>query len=222
MIRLSASSISDFIKCSKMFEFRATRSEDSINTEEQAIGNFAHKVIEENIHYTMNDPLIDILLIEYNIQDTEKALRYLENFTLLRPGLIIREDDQKEFYFREKIGADLQLSGKMDRVNTVDHIVYDWKASTSTKKYLSNDVQMIIYYQMYHRIFGNYPSVFLVNLHHKDIRPFYPNKRYIDTLFNRVIPKIMQEVEHKQFYKTGYFTSSCFRCPYIGVCHSEE
>jgi hypothetical protein len=222
MIRLSASSIADFLKCSKMYQYRMERSEDSIDTEEQSIGNFVHEVVERNVYFTLDDPLIDILLAEYNIEDTDKALRYLKNFTELRENLILREDDKREFYFREKVNKGLQISGKMDRVNIKDHIIYDWKASTSTKKYLSNDVQCIVYYMMYHKMFGSYPNVFIVNLHHKDIRPFYPKKEYIDTLFNKIIPKIVKEIKLNQFYKTGYFTGSCYRCPFLGVCGLED
>lgn len=221
-IKLSASSINDFLKCSQMFAYRSSRSEDSIDTEEQAIGKCVHRIIEEDIYFTMDSPLIDYHFEKFNIQDTEKTLRYLNNFTELRPQLVIKETDKKEFYFREKLNKDLQISGLMDRINTEDRIVYDWKASTSTKKYLSNDIQLIIYYSMYKRIFGEYPQVYLVNLHFKELRPFYPNKKYIDTLFNEIIPKIVREVKSKQFYKTGYYTGSCFRCPFIGVCGTED
>lgn len=222
MIKLSASSINDYLKCSKMFEFRYYSGEEGFTTEEQAIGSFVHKVIENNIDFKIDDPMVASLMVEYNIQDTDKALLYLGNFIEMRPLLTVRDTDKTEFYFREKINKELQISGKMDRVNTEDNVVYDWKASTSKKKYLSNDVQLIIYYQMYKRIFGKQPSVFIVNIPNKELRPFFPVKKYIDALFDDIIPKIVREVKAKQFYKTGYFTSSCFKCPYLSLCSVED
>lgn len=224
---LSASSIKDFLHCSQMFYYRQECPEESVSSPDMIIGNIVHWTLEKY----WDDPIkasdyVTDRVTEFKIDKYGdiKIRDCLANFYNSFPELTLRmsEEDHIEFKFKEKIADDIVLTGKMDRIITDSGIVVDWKTG-STKKNISNDVQFIIYYQMYKRVFGHAPNrVVQVNLNKRELVDFYPEKEYIDTLFNKVIPYIANRIKAKEYLREGYFTSSCYRCSFDTICYKDR
>jgi hypothetical protein len=232
MIRLSASSITSFIKCSKMFYYYKNFPEENVSTPEGSVGTAVHKLIELHCdgsdfsedrerlikEYGFDKPLIDRL-------DTS-----LNNFVYWFPFAfeqergklpVFKPEDYKEYWFNEKLSDELSIAGKIDYIFKEDGIVIDWKTG-QTKRNISNDVQYIIYYTMYKKVFGHYPNaVYQVNLAKGEINTYYPNQIYIDTLYNFIIPKLVAHIKADTYYKEGYFNGSCYRCNFIGICSKD-
>jgi len=223
MIYLSASSIRDFIACSKRFYYRKNFSEESVETQDASAGTIVHKLLE--LHWKNCDFESDFnkLTTEYDLDNDrqQKALKCLDNYKTSSIREKLKDNDLTEFYFKEKIQNGVVLVGKIDRIVVDDAIVIDWKTGI-TKKNISNDIQFIVYYTMYKKIFGSYPSALLqVNLAKGDISTFYPSKDYIDTLYDQIIPKMIGQIKSKRYYKEGYYNGSCYFCPFIGICSKD-
>ncbi len=227
MIYLSASSIRDFIHCSKMFYYRTNFSEEAVDTPEAIVGTIVHKAIED--HWKSYDQAMQYCKFkatEFNLdlRSWAKIEASMTAFFSLIPEIYgkLKDNDLKEYKFKEKIGEDVTLVGKMDRIIVDDGIVIDWKTG-KTKNVIDNDIQFIIYYMMYNRAFGKFPgAVYQISLSGKNIITAYqPNKEYINALFNHIIPSIVERVKKNKFNKEGYFNNSCYSCNYIGLCNKD-
>lgn len=230
MIYLSASSIRDFLACSKRFYFRTNEPEEATKSPEAIAGTIVHKIIE--LHWdkqSPEDPAVQ--------EEIEKQLSVFDNFSIdvsrIENCLYtfysaipevkgrLHQSDLREFYFKEKISPNITMSGKMDWVIPDEGYIIDWKTG-NTKTNISNDIQFIIYYTMFQKIFGK-PAreIVQVNLSTQKISWFYPSKKYIDTLFNDIIPMIAKEVQHKRFNREGYYNGACYRCDFISICNKD-
>lgn len=223
MIYLSASSIRDFLKCSKMYYYRTQHAEESFDSEGANIGKIVHSALE--IHWNEEDAAYHfatdkIAEQEISSKASSKIFSCLQNFYKLSGDLGLTENDKIEYYFKEKMPDDYTLVGKMDRLIAGRNMVIDWKTGR-TKNYLSNDVQFIIYYMVYHKIFGEFPLVMQVDLNNSVISTFQPTKLYINTLFNSVIPMILERIRRQQLYKEGYFNGACYGCSFIPICNAD-
>lgn len=225
MIRLSASKIKSFIRCSKMFQLQYDFPEEAVDPQDAAVGTIVHNLIEyfpdgkgyeEHAEELIKERAIDL---DGQLKIYRSMKSYSNNFADLLAKMN-PENDIKEFYFQEKLLPDVILSGRIDYIIKEDDIVLDWKTGT-TKRDISNDPQFIIYYTMYQKIFGRYPTVYQVSLAKGELNTFYPRKIYIDTLYNSIIPKIIRAMETKDYHKEGYFNGSCYRCSFIGLCSKE-
>jgi CRISPR/Cas system-associated exonuclease Cas4 (RecB family) len=227
MIKLSASSIRDFLKCSKMYYYRKSSPEESIDTQEATTGRIVHEVLEK--HWDSDKEQVELAeerIKECNIDayGEEKIMTCLETYRKQIPDIrkILKPNDRVEFYFSEQLTWDVCLVGKMDRVVTDDESVIDWKTGR-TKNFINNDIQFIVYYTMYKKIFGKYPrGVYQVNLSSAKVSSFQPDKEYINTLFNSIIPMIVERTNKRKLYKEGYFNGSCYNCSFIGVCSKDR
>lgn len=233
MITLSQSSISDYLACSQRYKYRLTMPEEAHPTQEMSVGNIVHKALEMKWGADRNDryQFTMSLASEYNIDISgidrinECLLAYDSWFVGGEVGDLYRrfsDNDLCEYYFKEKLYDDVYINGKIDRIVTDGDIVIDWKTGSTQRTYLGTDIQSILYYMMYNKIFGKYPQVMVVNLLKQKLVAFQPNKKYIDTLMNSIIPMIVYQIKNKVFYKEGYFNYSCRNCPYIGICDKDS
>lgn len=228
MIYLSASSISDFVACSSMYKYRSESSESAIISPPMHIGTAVHTTVQ----YCWNQPVeaalerVKLELKDRSIDEKgmKKANRCIENFFFEMESIkeSLTEDDLIEYYFKEKIMEGVYLVGKMDRVIKSTDTIYDWKTGSTKKKTLVNDIQSIVYYSMYHRIFGRFPNVYVVYLDPPSHVVYQPTKRYIEALFKGIIPKMVSQIKAGLYYKEGYFNGSCYNCPYVGLCLHDQ
>lgn len=202
--------------------FRLRESENAFVYQEAQVGTMVHKALELHPHdwskaleYTTQQ--LKVLGIEKKGWD--RAIACLDIFyNELEIHTLFSEEDLVEYRFKEKISDDIYLVGKMDRIIPSLHAIYDWKTGSDRKKNISNDIQCIIYYKMYQRIFHASPKVFLVYLGTGEVIQFYPKQEYIDELFNGIIPKMVHQIKSNSYYKEGFFNGGCWRCSYREMC----
>ena len=72
---------------------------------------------------------------------------------------LLTEEDDAEKFFRIKLETDVLLVGKMDRVVKPSGLVLDWKTSASSISNINDDVQFLIYYYAYTRLYNKPPSL---------------------------------------------------------------
>jgi RecB family exonuclease len=215
-----------------MFYYYKNFPEESIVTPEGAVGTAVHKIIE--LHYDgsdyketraglIRDHDFDHLLVERLDNSLSNFIHWFPSAFEQERGRppVFKEHDYKEYWFNEKLSDDVSLAGKIDYIFKDDGIVIDWKTG-QTKKNISNDIQYIIYYTMYKKVFGHYPNaVYQVNLAKGELNTYYPNQTYIDTLYNSIIPKLVAHIKADTYYREGYFNGSCYRCNFIGICNRD-
>jgi RecB family exonuclease len=195
---LSPSSIKDFLHCSRMFYYRKNNPEESVSTQDANIGTVVHAVTEkywDNQEASVDYVTKQIKELSIDGDGSRKIYERLDTFYNKIPEVTrtLKHNDLIELYFEEKLTDNVVIRGKMDRVIVDDDVVIDWKTGT-TKKNINNDVQFILYYVMYQKIFGHYPSaVKQVNLAKAEVSLFYPTKEYINTLLNEVSPTLLTE-----------------------------
>lgn len=224
MIYLSASSIRDFLKCSKMYYYRTQHPEESVDTEGAIIGKVVHGAVErywDDEAGAFRYAADKIKEQDVSAKASSKILHCVDSFFGLSGELGLTADDKIEYYFKEKMPEDYMLVGKMDRIIPDRNTVIDWKTG-KTRNYLNNDVQFIIYYVMYKKLFGKFPVVLQIDLNSGIVTPFQPTKLYIDTLFNSVIPMILERIRRQQLYKEGYFNGACYGCSFIPICNADQ
>lgn len=223
MIRLSASSIDNFLSCSKMFQYRTTVPELAVSTEYMSLGSIVHKVIEDK----WNDPdyqeygkQLSKTYSEHSI-DEVKLFRCLEYFSnTFKP--LLKENDLIEHRFSFKYDKDVEIVGKIDRIVLDTGLLIDWKTDERLPHTIDNDVQFILYYIAYKKIFGEYPNgVILAGLNKGQIINFKPNSFYIDTLMDDIIPDMLERIRRKRFVKEGLYNNSCRNCSFMTYCWQE-
>jgi len=221
MIRLSPTAIKDYLKCSKMFFYRRAFPEESVTSQEAAVGTIVHKVAETIWKDPNYEEQAAKLISQYDIDLTGQGKIYacLNNIRQTFGGFLemMTDSDLIEHEFNVKLNKEVSISGKMDRVIPTEDTVIDWKTGT-TKRDISNDIQFIIYYWAYQKIFEKTPKVYQVNVARSDFSLFWPRKVYVDTLFDSIIPKMVDSIKKNKYYKEGYYNGGCYRCNFIGVC----
>lgn len=222
-IYLSASSIKDFLECSKRFEFRTTHKEQEIQNDDMTVGTIVHYAIEK----FWNDELSATQEIEqqlkfFNLPATSvgKARTSLETFFLNFRGLL-SDDDLIEYSFKLPLEKDVFLVGKIDRISNGN--IFDWKTTTTPPTDISKDIQFIIYQEAYRRLFKKEPiATYYGSLTTGKLIKLKSNLALTNLLFYDIIPAMTTQVKEKLFYKKGMFTNSCHRCVYKELCFEES
>jgi ATP-dependent helicase/DNAse subunit B len=221
MIKLSASSIKDWLQCPARYYYRVNYPESSIPTEGMALGTVVHKVIEDNWNNVDNGILqAEELIKEYGIKNKQKVFNCLDNF-YYNYSLLLFENDRIEEYFKYKVDTDCELVGKMDRIS--NGVIYDWKTTSSVTSFIDNDPQFIIYYTAYKKLFNKNPiAVYYINLADNRVVQFKPSE-YIEILYNEIIPSMIKGINQSDFYKKGLFDKfSCRNCNFKKICREDK
>jgi len=186
------------------------------------MGNVAHKAIEkhwddrkEAVYYASkhNDKLS---LTDYNSIE-HFVNTFFDNFAKL-----LNKDDMVEKYFKLPLEKNVYLVGKFDRIS--DGVIYDWKTNAKIPTNIDSNVQFIVYYHAYRKLFGKAPTAtFFASLSQGVLIPFNYNQHYFDELFGKIVPEIIDNVRAGNFSKDGIFRSgACYRCQYKQDCLDKE
>lgn len=225
MIYLSQSSIYDFLICSQRYKFRifdAESAEKTLGDTAQNIGSAVHNIVEL---YWQHRDNIAVKTIEKTYKITEaSSLKSIDiclnNFyTTISPLLSGR--DLIEFPFKVRFNKDAFIVGRMDRV-TDDGILFDWKTSYNVPDSIDKNLQFILYYWAYKKMFKKEPKdIFLVSLSKNKLLKFNLNKQYYDELIENIIPAIIKEIQAGLFYKEGIYKGACEHCAFNKICLEE-
>jgi len=226
-IYLSASSISDFIKCPQKVFYRLGKSVKEVPSKEMIIGKIAHKAIEDG--WEDRGKSYDII---HKMSGTEKLSKaditnlefYMDMFFLNFKGLLSNKD-LIEYNFKLPLHDDVFLVGKIDRISNKN--LFDWKTGQKLPMNLGNDVQCIIYDYAYKQLFKEEPSsICLASLAKGELIPYRASEIHVNELFTNIIPRMIKVVRNSDYERLGIFNHSCFRCPYrfgcLGSSQGEE
>jgi len=221
-IYVSASSLKDFIKCSKKVYYRIFEPSLAVQSEASTLGIIAHKILEqswddkERAVSLASKMCLQENLGDHAINSIETYVHtYFEKFSkLLKPSDLI------EHRFKVKLDTDVFLVGVFDRVSAGN--VYDWKTTTKTPTRIDNDIQFNIYNMAYKMLFNSPPTgLYLASLREGRLVRYVESKQHIDTLRNGIIPEFVETIRKKEFIKSGLFSNQCYYCPYKTDCLSK-
>lgn len=217
-IYLSASSISDFIKCPQKVLYRRTKPFPEVRSKEMIVGEIAHKAIEvgwDNRQLALE--VINRMSKENNLGAKEKGdLEFCIDVYFLNFRRLLNKDDLVEYNFKFPLHDDIFLVGKMDRIYNEN--ILDWKTGKVSTK-LSSDPQCIIYDYAYRKIFGKEPSsICIASLSTGELIPYRSEKFKVKELFENIIPRMIKTIKTESYERLGMFNHSCFRCPYKLGC----
>lgn len=219
-IYLSASSISDFIKCPQKVLYRRTKQVEQVPSREMVLGNIAHAAIEKG----WSDRNRAIEVVNYWVKneslprkDRDDLLFYVDIFFLNFKHLL-SDKDTIEYNFKLQLYDDVFIVGKMDRISNGN--IFDWKTGKVPTR-VSNDVQCIIYDYSYEKLFGKQAnSICLASLSSGELVPYTRNDFYVKEIFDNIIPRMIKTIKNESYERLGMFNHSCFRCPYKIGCLS--
>jgi CRISPR/Cas system-associated exonuclease Cas4 (RecB family) len=222
MYYLSATSIKDFIDCSKKYYWRTTKAEEAVTTPEMKAGLIVHEVIEKywdkpkvhnlqkGLHLAEGAKLPDKLIerVEYCINTYHDTFR-----SMLTP------EDEKEISFKVKLEDEVTLVGRIDRITKPANLVIDWKTSEGEVTNIDNDIQFLIYYYAYTKMYKHPPSgVYYASLLHKQLITLHIDRSNYTYLIGDVLPGMINQIKNNNYYREGLFRSKCLRCQFREVC----
>lgn len=218
-IYLSASSISDFIKCPQKVLYRRTKAFPEKKSKEMIIGNIAHSAVQKG--WKNRDEAYSIVREEGKAEGLAKSdithLEFLMDIFFLNFAHRLTDKDRIEYSFKIPLYDDVFIVGRMDRISNGN--VYDWKTGSRISEKLWNDVQCIVYNYAYNRIFSEAPaSICVASLATGELIPYSEDNKYTNELFDKIIPRMIKTIKTESYDKLGMFNHSCFRCPYKLGC----
>ncbi|KKM93424.1 hypothetical protein LCGC14_1208560 [marine sediment metagenome] len=222
-IRLSASSIKDFIQCERRFLYRRDYSEEGRQTKPMLVGSIAHRIIEEywddkeaaveycrdirdKYPYLLEKDRNNLLLFTHT---------YFEKFRFM---LTDQDEIEKRFKIEYK---DYNLVGKIDRiVHKNGGTVIDWKSGVKTPRNINDDIQFILYYKAFQSLYGRAPTnVLLLSLSSGKMVTYKHNLVNQHILMEQIIPSMIQKIKRNEFPYTGVLNHKCYPCIYKEFCH---
>lgn len=229
MIRLSASFIKDYLSCYRKGFYRIQSPEEAVQNDDMIVGTIIHKVLENkwNTSYSEANKYANYLVTKYNISDPNplrmgKISRSLRNYFNDFSSLLSKEDIIESFFkIPYKDSSDVLMTGKFDRI-TKDGLIIDWKSELTTPASISGDIQFIIYYETYKKIYKKEPKKVLnVSLVNGKVVEFIPDEYYITELYDKVIPDIISNIKAGNTSRTGLYSGACYSCQFNGICFKE-
>jgi CRISPR/Cas system-associated exonuclease Cas4 (RecB family) len=232
-IRLSATSIKDYLECPKRFWYRTYKKEQARVSKHVTFGSIVHEALEQfdntkdaiawsNDQWAerMSGDFVDLVDLPKPPKSFNKMFKnYYEK---ILPELPVEEPQHTELFFEERWDAwdgdeDVLIIGKIDKIAGLN--VYDWKTgSRSPSKYTLQDFQFYLYDWAYTRMFGRTPNVYYGYLNGGDVIPIEMNdylRQDVPNIINRVLNDLKAENYHRV---TGYQCGNCF---YKDFCYGE-
>jgi predicted RecB family nuclease len=225
MIYLSASSISDFLACSKRYKFRIFDSdfaEKELGNTRQNVGIVVHKILEDRWDHR-DDVYNSKLISDYKITDPAliKLIGICLNNFYRTMVPLLNYQDKSEYSFKIKYNKDVNIVGRMDRI-TKDGTIYDWKTSSELPTSIDSDIQFILYHWAYKQLFNKEPqNIFLVSLLKNRLVKYSINNFYYQQLMEEVVPSLIKDITNKTFYREGIYKNICKNCAFKRICLEE-
>jgi len=225
-IHLSPTGIKDFLSCSMRLAYRIAfkkEGEEGEKTEKMKIGLAVHETIEEA--WRIPDPAVNLkYLNKYNLvekKSVDKVKRSLSNYYQFYAQMLT-ERDVTERLFEYQFAKGITIVGKMDRVILERDTVIDWKTGDWLQKSIDDDIQFMLYYMGYKKLYGREPkNVLYINVNKNIVLRFKYEARNFRVLEKDIIPKVTRALRTGDFHREGMFTGVCGNCPYKTVCWRE-
>lgn len=218
-IYLSASSISDFIKCPQKVLYRFKKTVPEVPNKDMTIGKIVHLALEKG--WRSKEQAYSVIHSGVRENDLKKAdntnMEFMVDMFFLNFRDRLGDKDLIEYKFKIPLYDDVFIVGKMDRISGGN--LYDWKTSSKLPSRLSNDVQCIIYDWAFNRLFDRgATSICVAGLATGELIPYREDKLFVKELFENIMPRMIKTVRADSYERLGMFNHSCFRCPYKAGC----
>lgn len=222
MIKLSASSIKDWLVCPQRYFWRTAHPELVVPTPAMYAGTIVHELLEKE---WANPKIEEVAKEKVKSEErivSEKVLTSIHNYQKYLHMFSLKNDDLIEHHFNITLKKGVVLTGVIDRITT-NGILIDWKTNKINTYKLDTDVQFLIYNFAYKHLFKRNPTqVVMLNLYlDKITRLGIDAKRNEEILFDNIIPSIIRQIKAKNFPYNGVFSDSCRWCAYKDACMPE-
>lgn len=230
VIKLSASSIQDYVECRKRFWYRIHKSSEAIQSDNMIFGSIIHEAVEKFDDISLareffwkewNSVKSQSFLpdVDSPPKDVERILNGYYNKIL--PKIPKDENSKRELFFEvpwgeNQFGEKVEIIGKIDRI--ADNVIYDWKTTSSRpSQYVLQSIQFYVYHYAYEQLYNKYPDgIYYGHLYTGSLYPVELKKSLIDNL-QVLIEDISNNINN--FYRiTGY---QCSRCMFRDICYRE-
>lgn len=229
-LRLSASSIKDYLECPKRFWYRTYQREKSKVSNHVVFGSIVHEAIEEfddgkdavkwavaqwAERMTPNFEFAEIQAPKPPKSFTKMLGNY---YTKIVPELDFNDELQEtEFFFEVPWSDDVVIIGKMDLIIGLN--IYDWKTSArKPPKHVLQDFQFYLYEWAYEQMYGKRPKVYYGYLNSGDLIPIDMNDQLRNDI-GEIISSVINSIRNENYYRiTGYHCGNCF---YLDHCYGE-
>jgi CRISPR/Cas system-associated exonuclease Cas4 (RecB family) len=211
--------IKDIISCPTKGYFRLQGGGDSLPSQEALAGTIVHDVLE-NTWSSRDDAEVRMqkLLEEYQLRrGVTNVKRCIDNYFEMFGGVMTPEDEIEKS-FKYQYLPDVAFTGRIDRIH--NHVIYDWKTGDAPPEDIDKDIQFIMYFLAYKKLYGRDPSATMyVSLAHKKLYSYVPNKAYVDEFTNEIVPYVIRVIKEKKFPRLGFYSwGTCKRCFYREAC----
>jgi CRISPR/Cas system-associated exonuclease Cas4 (RecB family) len=218
---LSASSIKDYLLCTKKFYYRTSKQFEFTENPSMQLGTVVHSIIEKYWDLSLEDLLSELVneCMDRKLGSDmlEKGTKSLTNFYHKRDLWGLSIDDKIEYSFKLPMSADVFLVGKIDRI-TKDGILLDWKTESSPPENIDLVPQFIVYDYAYKRLFDRNATIYSVGIYTDTQVMYKRNTVAYNEMIQSVIPNMADNIRANRFSREGMFSGKCFRCPYKEVC----
>lgn len=218
-VYLSASSISDFIKCPQRVLYRFKKTVPEVPSRGMIIGRIVHQAIEKGWRDKKHAySILHAGIKEEGLKTADTInMEFMIDIFFLNFKDKLGDKDLIEYNFKLPLYDDVFIVGKMDRITQGNLI--DWKTTSNLPSRLGNDVQCIIYDWAYRKLFGKEPaSICVAGLSTGKLIPYREETLYVKELFDNIIPRMIRTIRHETYERLGVFNHSCYLCPYKAGC----
>ena len=229
-LRLSASSIKDYLECPKRFWYRTYKRDKSKVSNHVVFGSIVHEAIEEfedgkdAVKWAVKE-WAERMTPEYEFAEIKQVPKPPKSFTKMLgnyytkivPMLPTEEPQETEFFFEVPWADDVIILGKIDLIAGLN--IFDWKTGARTPtKYQLQDFQFYLYEWAYEKMYGERPKVYYGYLNSGDLIPIGMNDQLREGV-GEIIDGVIANIKNESYYRvTGYH---CWNCFYRDHCYGE-
>jgi CRISPR/Cas system-associated exonuclease Cas4 (RecB family) len=222
----------DFDKCSSRYYYRINNPEYGVPSVPMKVGTLVHKVMESantttyKLAYASGMTEIKKLGLEgedkkFAVDKLDKSLNnYLTYFKSLTTA-----GDEVEINFRIPFDTNVNLVGRIDRLNKQRGMVIDWKTSTKDPFQINTDVQFLLYKYAFNYLYHKLPtSVLYANLFTGKLISLQDEGNVNYNNLQKVrIPSMVHRIKDGDFHLEGRKKKGvCENCPYKETCFREN
>jgi CRISPR/Cas system-associated exonuclease Cas4 (RecB family) len=232
-INLSASSIKDFLVCSKRYYYRINSIGNSVPNDGMAVGSTVHYAIETcwNKNYSVAMRSALSYMQKNNISFTDnfysnKISVSLKNF-FANYKFLLTKNDETEKKFKIDFSNNVCFVGRIDRIiksSDGNNMLVDWKTSQRDPFTIDIDPQFLLYKYAYEILYGRKPArVLYINVYTNRMLSLTNDADNYKKLFSVTVPEIISRIKSNNYALEGLKKrNACKYCQFREQCMADR